>query len=137
MGNLTIDLGLETIVENTYNQFNDPYALLFIFIIVGFAVILKLILSTVSGYVNLWKLKPQNDNLKLDTRAIAILDKEHDMRRLLNLIHNHHGFRHNFVRANRAWVIESLANVLTRDYVMKDDEEKFLLNVYRDWDVEN
>ena len=131
-GILLIDLGLVTIIENTYNPFNDPYALLFIFIIVGFAVILKLILSTVSGYINLWKLKPQNDNLKLDTRAIAILDKEHDMRRLLNLIHNHRCFRHKFIRVNRAWVIENLAKVLTRDYVMKDGEEKFLLNVYKE-----
>ena len=129
-GILLIYLGLVTIIENTNNPFNDPYALLSIFIIIEFAVILKLILSTVSGYVNLWKLKPQNDHLKLDTWAITILDKEHDMRGLLNPIHNHHGFRHKFIRVNRAWVIENLAKVLTRDYVMKDDEKKFLLNVY-------
>jgi len=130
-GIILIDLGIITIIENTYNPFSDPLNILFIVIIVVAAAIIKLVLSTIGGYVGLWRISARKNNLKLDTRAITILDKENDMRRLLNLIHNHHGFRHKFIRVNRAWVIENLSKVLTRDYVMKDNE-KFLLNVYQE-----
>lgn len=118
-------------IENQYNPYADPVLMVYVLFMVIAAIIMKLLLSTISNYFSLWKLSGRYDNLKLDTRAITILDKEHDMRRLLNLIYNHNGFRHKFIRVNRAWVIENLSKVLTREYIMKDDDQ-FLLNVYQE-----
>jgi len=130
-GIVILDLGLITMIENKYNPFGDPVLITYIIAIVLGTFILKLVLNTIAGYFSLWKQNPANDHLKLDVRAITILDKEHDMRRLLNLIYHNQGFRHKFIRVNRAWVIENLAKVLNREYVMNDDDQ-FLLNVYQE-----
>jgi len=130
-GIVILDLGLITMIENKYNPFADPVLITYVIFILLATFILKLIFSTVAGYINLWKINQANDYLKLDVRTLTVLDKEHDMRRLLNLIHDNDVFRNKFININRAWVIENLAKILTREYVMKDDD-KFLLDVYQE-----
>ena len=130
-GIILLDMGLITMIENEYNPFADPVVFIYVLFIVLAAMILRLLLNTIANYFSLWKIDGRTDNLKLDTRAVTILDKENDMRRLLNLIYNHSGFRHKFIRVNRAWVIENLSKILTREYITKDDD-KFLLNVYQE-----
>jgi hypothetical protein len=134
-GTVILTIGCTTMIKQKYNPFADPLLLIFVAAIIFFAAILKVILSVLAGYINLWKPSHRADNLKIDTGAYNVLDKDYDLRKNINSIQNiafnHQGFRHKFIRINRAWIIDNLSKILTREYIMKDDE-KFLFNVFQE-----
>jgi len=83
-------------IRNVYNPFADPILLIFILMIVGFSVPIRLILRALASYFKVWEINA-DENMKIDVGAINRLDKENNMRRMVRQIQSN-PFRHKFLK---------------------------------------
>jgi hypothetical protein len=109
-GIIYLYLGMTTMLRNAYNPFADPMLTFYILIIFGCLIPIRQTLLMLSGYVQLWELKNE-ENLLLDTGALNRLDRDHNFKRHIKQIQSN-PFRHKFVHVNREWIINNIARVL-------------------------
>lgn len=123
-------LGVTCMIRNNHNPFADPTLASWIFIIVGGAAALKIVLNSVSRRFGLWRLTVDG-RIRFDNADANKMDAVHNQKRLIKNVTTN-PFRHKFIILNREWVVQNIALILGgRSYVSQAGAElNYLRHVY-------